>query len=139
MKFSEIDPESWPELQPYMDTCLLPLSGLTGEEAPGEATEAVARTGRWLSPLEQAFRGRTVTMPASHYESGGEEHTGRLNRLIASWKELGFRYVVVVCGRPLELPGLQADLYVRPGEEGEEPDDKALAKAVADMWRKRTD
>jgi len=136
MKFSEIGPESWPDLQPYMDTCLLPLSGLTGEESPFEATEAVASAGRWLTPLETAFRGRTVTMPAYHYGTDGPELVDELNRLIGLWKRAGFRYVVVVSGRPMRLDRLEADLYVRPGTEDEEPDGKALAKAVADLWKK---
>jgi len=135
MKFSEIDPESWPELQPYLDTCLLPLSGLTGGETPSEATEKVARTGEWLAPLEEAFRGRTVTMPAFHYGSGSPEHVGKINELIASWKRGGFRYVVLVCGQPLDLPAAGADLYICPAAEQEEPDAQAIAKSVADLWR----
>ncbi|MFB9275252.1 DUF2487 family protein [Cohnella cellulosilytica] len=137
MKFSEIDPQSWPELQPYLDTCLLPLSGLTGEESPSEATEKVARTGDWLAPLEEAFRGRTVTMPAYHYGADSPEHIRKVNELIASWRAGGFRYVVLVCGQPLELPGIDADLYVRPAAAPDEPDEQAIVQAVAGLWRSR--
>ncbi|QTH44882.1 DUF2487 family protein [Cohnella sp. LGH] len=137
MKFSEIDPQSWPELQPYLDTCLLPLSGLTGQESPSEATEKVARTGEWLSPLEEAFRGRTVTMPAYHYGAGGPEHIGKINELIASWRNDGFRYVVLVCGQPIDLSEADADAYICPSAEQEEPDDRTIAQSVADLWRSR--
>ncbi|TVY04585.1 DUF2487 family protein [Cohnella terricola] len=140
MKFGEIDPGSWPELQPYLDTCLLPMSGLTGEESPWEAADKAARTGEWLSPLEQAFRGRTVTMPAYHYEAGGKEHASRVNRIIDAWKKQGFRYVVVVSGQPLELADeLNADLFIRPNLDDEEPEAQAITKALADLWRKPRD
>ncbi len=138
MKFSEIDPRSWPELQLYLDTCLLPLSGLTGEESPAEATEKVARTGDWLAPLEQAYRGRTVTMPAYHYVAGSPEHIRKINDLIANWRASGFRYVVLVSGHALELPGAQADLFLRPAAGEHEPDDQEIVKSVADLWRGRT-
>ncbi|MFC4302856.1 DUF2487 family protein [Cohnella boryungensis] len=137
MKFSEIDPEAWPELQPYLDTCLLPLSGLTGEESPCEAADKIAMTGLWLSPLEEAFRGRTVTMPAFHYESEGPDRIGRLNALISSWKRNGFRYVVLVSGQPLDLEGAKAELVIRPDAEGDEPDARSVAKLLADLWRSR--
>ncbi|WP_239614192.1 DUF2487 family protein [Cohnella mopanensis] len=137
MKFSEVDENSWPELQPYLDTCLIPLSGLTGEESPWEATEKVARTGQWIAPLEQAYRGRTVTMPAYHYDAGGAEDTERINRLIERWKAIGFRYVVVVSGQALPLAeALKADLIIQPNAEEEEPDFQRISKSVAALWRK---
>ncbi|QJD82441.1 DUF2487 family protein [Cohnella herbarum] len=136
MKFSEIDADSWPDLQPYLDTCLIPLSGLKGGEAPWEATEKVARAGQWLSPLEQAFRGRTVTMPAFHYDEEGSAQSDSINRLIAGWKKLGFRYVIVVSGQALEAGDqLQADLIIQPLDGEDEPDTGRISKAVAELWR----
>jgi 23S rRNA (pseudouridine1915-N3)-methyltransferase len=140
MKFSEIGEESWPELQPYLDTCLIPLSGLTGEESPWEATEKVARTGQWLAPLEQAFRGRTVTMPAFHYDSGSSLTIEWLNRLIGQWKNSGFRYVIAISGQRLEGEvRLDADLIIQPGPEEDEPDSQLISKSVASMWRGQSD
>lgn len=137
MKFSEIDPVSWPELQPYLDTCLLPLSGLTGEESPSEAADVIARTGQWLSPIEKAFKGRTVTMPAYHYETGDGSGPERINRLIAAWRRNGFRYVVLVSGQPRETFGAtDADLFVSPEAGEAEPDEPAVAKKIADLWRR---
>jgi len=138
MKFSEIDPRSWPELQPYLDTCVLPLSGLSGEESPAEATDKVARAGEWLSPVEEAFRGRTVTMPACHYGTGGTEFVRKINELISAWKKGGFRYVVLVGGQPMELSGVEADLYIRPAAGEDEPDAEAIVKSVTDLWQGRT-
>jgi 23S rRNA (pseudouridine1915-N3)-methyltransferase len=140
MKFNEIGEDSWPELQPYLDTCLIPLSGLTGEELPWEATEKVARTGQWLAPLEQAFRGRTVTMPAFHYDIGSSLTIERLNRLIGQWKNSGFRYVIVVSGQRLEGEArLDADLIIQPRAEEEEPDSQLIGKMVASLWRRQSD
>ncbi len=138
MKFSELSEETWAELQPYLDTCLLPVSGLTGSEAPWEAKERMLRTGDWLAPLEQAFHGRTVTLPAYHYDRAGEDAAERLNALCARLKaDGGFRYVVVVCGQAGGVPDRvdEADLRVQPAGDGDEPDETALRQAVSALWR----
>lgn len=140
MKFSDISEESWAELQPFLDTCLLPISGLTGLEAPWEATERMLKTGDWLSPLEKAFHGRTVTMPAFHYDQAGGDSSERLNELAARLKKSGFRYVVVVSGQAGGLTDdiREANLVVQPAEEEEAPDPDALRQAVMAMWRTGT-
>jgi 23S rRNA (pseudouridine1915-N3)-methyltransferase len=136
MKFSEINADSWPELQNYLDTCLIPVSGLTGEESPWEITDKVARTGHWLAPLEQAFRGRTVTMPAFHYDTGSIEDRERLNRLARQWRTNGFRYIIAICGQPKELPWkLDVDLIIQPTFDDEVTDVEKIRKSVADLWR----
>ncbi len=137
MKFSEINADSWSELQPYLDTCLIPVSGLTGSESPWEAADKVARTGQWLEPLEQAFRGRTVTMPAFHYDAGDKLDKEKLNRLINQWKKNGFRYVIVISGQPVDLPGqLEADFVIQPqAEEEEGPDGARIRNSIAELWR----
>lgn len=139
MKFSEFDENSWPELQNYLDTCLISVSGLTGEEAPWEAAEKVARSGQWLAPLESAFHGRTVTMPAFHYVSSSHrshEDMERLNQLCKQWRTNGFRYIIAICGQPLGLSAeLNADLIFQPTNELEEPDIDSIRKAVTNLWR----
>ncbi|WP_161793413.1 DUF2487 family protein [Cohnella kolymensis] len=136
MRFSEIDEAGWAELQPFLDTCLLPISGLTGGETPAEATELAAKTGDWLAPLEQAFTGRTVTVPAFHYYSGDVDDKQRLNRLCGQLKKLGYRYVIVVCGRPNGFADVSADLIIQPVREDELPDEQRLRKEIADLWRR---
>jgi 23S rRNA (pseudouridine1915-N3)-methyltransferase len=136
MKFSEINADSWPELQNYLDTCLIPVSGLTGAESPWETTDKVARTGQWLAPLEQAFRGRTVTMPAFHYDTGSLEDRERLNQLTRQWRTIGFRYIVAICGQPIELSWkLEVDLIIGPTNDDEVTDVEKIRKSVADLWR----
>lgn len=136
MKFSEIDENSWPELENYLDTCLIPVSGLTGEETPWEATEKVARSGQWLAPLEQAFRGRTVTMPAFHYLKDSRD-LERLDGLCKQWRANGFRYVIAICGQPSGLPvDLSVDLIFQPSNDDEEPNLEQIRKLVTELWRK---
>jgi 23S rRNA (pseudouridine1915-N3)-methyltransferase len=136
MKFSEIDADSWSELQPYLDTCLIPLSGLKGGESPWEATEKVALAGLWLAPLELAFRGRTVTMPAFHYNIGNDEYVEQLNHLISQWKKIGFRYVILISGQQLEATvQLDADLIIQPRTADDLPDSRLIEKSVSNLWR----
>lgn len=138
MKFSEFDETTWPGLAPYLDTCLLPVTGLEGSETPDVMTDKAAAAGAWLSPIEQAYKGRTVTLPALHYYEGGPAVTEQLARMCGSFRRIGFRYVVLVCGIPgllgAELAG-KADLILQPEKPDEEPDPDALVKAIVDMWR----
>ncbi|WP_276351580.1 DUF2487 domain-containing protein [Cohnella caldifontis] len=133
MKFSELTEASWPDLQPYMDTCLLPVTGLAGFEAPWEMAERAADTGDWLLPLEKAFKGRTVTLPALHYDAASD----KLKELCGRCRTAGFRYVILVCGKPGFVgDDAGADLVVQPSREGEEPDPDALFKAVSELWKR---
>ncbi|WP_027093629.1 DUF2487 family protein [Cohnella thermotolerans] len=138
MKFSELDTDRWADLQPYLDTCLLPVSGLNGRETPAEATDKIAAAGDWLAPIETAFRGRTVTLPAYHYyDPEDEAETRRLERYCAKVKSVGFRYLVIVSGERLltaeSLPF--ADLIVGPGSAEALPDTEAIRQAVTSMWK----
>lgn len=135
MKFSELTAEDWAELAPYLDTALLPVTGLHGGETPYEATARVGAAGDWLAPLEAAFRGRTVTYPACHYIGPGEE--AALNALCGALRQTGFRHVVVVSGISgwnAELLS-EADLLAAPGAPDEAPDAAALRRRIADLWK----
>jgi 23S rRNA (pseudouridine1915-N3)-methyltransferase len=137
MKFSELDEAGWPDLQPYLDTCLLPVSGLLGDEAPWEMAELAARAGQWLSPLEHAFKGRTVTLPACHYHDGSDEASDKLERLCERYRQAGFRHVILICGRTGFLRDvIGADLIVQPKSNDDQPDPEALRHAVSALWRK---
>lgn len=140
MKFSELGEEQWAELQPYLDTCLLPVTGLTGREEPPEATEKVAAAGDWLYPLESSFRGRTVTLPAYHYvDAAREEEIARLERYCADLKRTGYRFVIVVTGERTiavaELPS--ADVIVGPSAENSNPETERIRRTVTEMWRSK--
>ncbi|MBB6635366.1 DUF2487 family protein [Cohnella thailandensis] len=137
MKFSELTSDQWYDLLPYLDTCLIPVSGLVGDEPPHEAAERIAETGDWLQPLETAFRGRTVTMPAYHYINVAEKaEIERIGAICGRVKQLGFKYIVVVSGRAdwAEAPA-GADLILKPEESGMQPDTNKLRQAITELWK----
>lgn len=136
MRFSELNEADWPDLQPYMDTCLLPVTGLNGTESPWEAKEKVGAAGDWLAPAEYAFKGRTVTMPAYHYYDGGEGAVERLREACRQLKRSGFRYVIIACGQTSGIAGVpEADLILQPDAESAVPDESAIRKSVSALWK----
>src|SRR5690606_8279915 len=67
VKFSDIRESDWPQLAPWMDTCLLPVTGLAGTEAPHEAARRLEKLRDLLDLVEKPYRGRVVTYPAFQY------------------------------------------------------------------------
>ncbi|AJY77150.1 DUF2487 family protein [Paenibacillus beijingensis] len=97
MKFNDLPRETWFELQPYLDTCLLPVTGLSGNEAPYIVTETLERLRDLLYLLEIPFKGRIVTYPAYHYTGADEASlTEGLDAVCSRLKESGFRYVIAL-------------------------------------------
>lgn len=94
MKFSEVEEASWPELQPYLDTCLIPYTGLTGKENPMQATAALERLRDFMDLAEVPFKGRMITYPAFQY--GLQQDLSLLNEICKHVKETGFKHVVVM-------------------------------------------
>lgn len=97
MKFSDITAEQWDELQPYLDTCLLPLTGLSGEESPHDTTLALEQLRDWMDEVENPFRGRIVTYPANHY--AGADDVEKINDLCHKMKSGGFKYVIIISSK----------------------------------------
>ncbi|MBP1994750.1 DUF2487 family protein [Paenibacillus eucommiae] len=95
MKFSDINETEWTDLQPYLDTCLLPVTGLTGMEQPWQATEALEQLRDALELIEIPYKGRVVTYPALHYLEG-VDMAEQVNKLSSRLKSAGFTYVVVL-------------------------------------------
>ncbi|WP_334071565.1 MULTISPECIES: DUF2487 family protein [Paenibacillus] len=115
MKFSDIEPGTWEELRPYLDTCLIPVTGLTGKERPNEVVEALEKLRDVLDWVESPFHGRVVTYPSFQY--GEEEMMPHINEVCRRVKRSGFMYAIVISGR-LELRREQlpdADLLISPG------------------------
>ncbi|MEC0089741.1 DUF2487 family protein [Paenibacillus macquariensis] len=94
MKFSEISQASWSELQPYLDTCVIPFTGLTGLESPVEATASLERLRDFMDLVETRYKGRIVTYPAFHYQN--QEIPKSLNELCHRVKESGFKYAIIM-------------------------------------------
>lgn len=95
MKFSDISKEQWAELKPYLDTCLLPFTGLSGEEQPWQATEVLEKLRDALELIENPYKGRVVTYPALHYIPGLDP-AEQIDAVSTKVKAAGFRYVIVL-------------------------------------------
>lgn len=139
MKFSDIERSEWPSLQPYLDTAVLPLSGLAGTEGPCDATAALERLRDALDPIETALRGRIVIFPALHYMAEEDELAAFADRLCGRFREAGFRFCVVVAGpeglaSALRIPAASAVIGPGPGEPASAYRAKARS-AVEAVWR----
>jgi 23S rRNA (pseudouridine1915-N3)-methyltransferase len=99
VKFSEIAAQEWPELKPYLDTCLLPVTGLSGLEDPTTVTKALQHLGDVLEAIEVPYKGRVVTYPALHYIAGTDFNT-QLEEIVRNLKKSGFRYIIVITLHP---------------------------------------
>ncbi|MBU5672795.1 DUF2487 family protein [Paenibacillus brevis] len=93
MKFSEFEAKTWDEMKEFFDTCLLPVTGLTGSEAPHEAAERLELLRDVMDWIESPFQGRVVTYPAIQY--GGAEVADQINKIIQGVRQAGFTYVIV--------------------------------------------
>jgi 23S rRNA (pseudouridine1915-N3)-methyltransferase len=133
MKFNELNRERWTELQPYLDTCILPLTGLTGHESPVEMAQRLEQLRDALDLLEIPYKGRMVTLPAIQYMTAdGGAFAETVNRVAAAAKQANFRYVIAVTCEPqmVSFPLTEVDLLlVRPMKV--EISDKVNA-----LWRK---
>ncbi len=137
MKFSEFDGERWGELQPYLDTCVLPVTGLYGSETPAEATERLERLRDLLELIELPFTGRIVTYPALHYAAGSAA-SAIVEQTIVNMRQSGFRYAVVVTlSGELRQPDSQADLWIMPEQDGTMPAAASVSASVQAMWKRQ--
>ncbi len=143
MKFSDLTREQWTEWRPYLDTCLLPITGLTGLESPVEAAERLEELRDWLDLVETPFHGRVVTYPAYHYSSFGmndrDDAWFALQEVVRMVKRIGFKYVIIMSCQPhISKENLsEADLILTPYSVGVE-NEKSIAKMieikVSEMW-----
>jgi 23S rRNA (pseudouridine1915-N3)-methyltransferase len=140
MKFSDIEQDKWEQLKPYVDTCLLPLTGLQGYESPAAATERLEELRDALDCLERPFHGRLVTYPAMHYTID-ENNAKFVNELVRRLKESGFKYVIVLTIQSSFDKWVMDDsdlfLCVDPHMLKEKPQEirEILNKKVNQMWR----
>jgi len=139
MKFSDITSDQWEELQPYLDTCLLPVTGLTGQESPYEATSALERLRDWMDEVEIPFKGRMVTYPAYHY--AGEEDCERVNEFCQHLKKSGFTYVIIISAQlsVSEKMLKNADLVLSPATvvpSEEQNLGGVMTRKIQQLWHK---
>ncbi|MBP1999560.1 hypothetical protein J2Z69_000579 [Paenibacillus shirakamiensis] len=137
MKFSEISPEEWEELKPYLDTCLIPVTGLQGTEQPFEVVYALERLRDVMDWIEVPFKGRIVTYPAVQYEV--EDIHSYLNKLCHNVKYIGFKYVILVSA-DVEIDSkliCESDLIVTPAHfmgQADEAPSVSVMREIQALW-----
>jgi 23S rRNA (pseudouridine1915-N3)-methyltransferase len=134
LKFSDIKEEQWSELQPYLDTCLLPLTGLTGIEGPSEVTQALENLRDVMDVIEQPFTGRVVTYPAIQYVYQHTDFPEIVDQIIINLKKGGFSFVILItAATELEvLEFKEADLFISP--ETAASKETSISMLVQNMW-----
>ncbi|MNW92134.1 hypothetical protein D3C86_214780 [compost metagenome] len=137
MKFNEINPAEWEELKPYLDTCLLPVTGLRGDEQPHEVVYALERLRDVMDWVEIPFKGRVVTYPAFQY--GKDDIMGQINAVCANVKSAGFKYVIVISADVELDPQVicESDLVVTRGRFGgseEQAPSVAVMQEIQQLW-----
>ncbi|RCX23285.1 uncharacterized protein DUF2487 [Fontibacillus phaseoli] len=138
MKFSEVEPGTWEELRPYLDTCLIPVTGLTGTEQPYEVVAALERLRDIMDWVELPFQGRIVTYPSFQY--GKEEISHQINEVCHNVKQSGFAFAIVISGGVELGPDLlpDADLVVTPGRfdvAGGVTANQRVREEIQRMWQ----
>ncbi|WP_135551487.1 DUF2487 family protein [Paenibacillus cymbidii] len=134
MKFSEIKSDQWESLRPYLDTCLLPLTGLSGAETPAQTTEELVRLQTVMDRVEAPYKGRVVTYPALHYMFVDGRFAERVEALCASIKAGGFRFVILATANAA-IGGMtfaNADLLLTETMAGE--GQATVARAIDALW-----
>lgn len=135
MKFSELTAEQWAELQPYLDTAVLPMTGLTGAEMPYEATKQLERLRDVLDTIELPFKGRIVTYPAVQYGEWSAAAAEQLRTVSGNLRSVGFKHVVLASAVHLPASGeTGADLVVCPDADNGLPDPGTVNESVRRLW-----
>lgn len=135
MKFSEITKEKWEELSPYLDTCLLPVTGMTESVEPYEATEWLEQLRDIMDLIEIPFKGRVVTYPAWHYVDKPEQISEQVDRWCSSMKQSGFRYIIVVTANgDFNFESSAVDLWFKPDADGKLPLQADVSERIRSLW-----
>jgi 23S rRNA (pseudouridine1915-N3)-methyltransferase len=139
MKFSDIEQSSWTDLKPYLDTCLLPITGLTGSEEPWEVAAALERLRDVMDWVELPFKGRVVTYPAVHFLVDLSLIKEEINRICDQLKRTGFKYVIVITAETqlTEVTFESADLFIcKHADEGDLKEHAQVTSAlIQEMWK----
>lgn len=135
MKFSEVEPKNWEELSPYLDTCLIPVTGLTGKEKPYEVTTALEKLRDVMDWVEIPFQGRIVTYPSFQY--GNKEIAMQINEVCHNVKLSGFKFAIVISAEvEMEESSLpNADLVFTPAQFSDTADKSASLQIKSEIQR----
>jgi 23S rRNA (pseudouridine1915-N3)-methyltransferase len=139
MKFSEVQQSEWEELKPYLDTCLLPLTGLTGEESPWQVTEVLEQLRDLMDLVEIPFKGRVVTYPALQYKADDEKMIAAVNELCLKLKLDTFKYVILITVDEAlaNQEFLASDLFISVNDLSETSNENRaiIVSKVQSLWK----
>jgi 23S rRNA (pseudouridine1915-N3)-methyltransferase len=141
MKFNDIEKDNWDGLKPYLDTCLLPLTGLTGSETPWQVTEALERLRDLMDLVEIPYKGRIVTYPSFQYLLEEGSIIAEVNALCRKLKSSQFKYVILISAdmKIAEINFEDCDLMITSKlqiSEASAPN-ALVAEQVSDLWRSK--
>lgn len=135
MKFSEIEQEQWVELKPYLDTCLLPITGMNGSEDPIEATACLEQLRDIMDLVEIPFKGRVVTYPACHYFYDDAYSVAHISSYCKALKAQGFKHIILITAKlHMTFQIEDADLWITPNENGELPAQEEINLRIRELW-----
>jgi 23S rRNA (pseudouridine1915-N3)-methyltransferase len=141
MKFNEIQQTEWDELKPYLDTCLLPMTGLSGAESPWKVTKALEELRDLMDLVEIPFKGRVVTYPAIQYRLDDDQMIAAMDMLCEKLRADSFKYVILITADHslAKLEFKAHDLILSPlilTEKVSESRDKVISE-VQKLWNKQ--
>jgi 23S rRNA (pseudouridine1915-N3)-methyltransferase len=138
LKFSDIKQDQWIELKPYLDTCLLPLTGLTGAEEPWEVTQALEQLRDVMDHIEIPYTGRVVTYPSMQYITNSPDFTVSVNYICEKLREGGFSYVILITAdrQIANMEFREANLFINPDISTAEI---TISERVQNMWNEETE
>jgi 23S rRNA (pseudouridine1915-N3)-methyltransferase len=132
MKFNECNQAEWLSLQLYFDTCIIPITALSGRETPWQMKAALERLRDALDTVEIPFKGRTVTLPAVQYRMANNElFLQQVADIAGNCKASGFKYVIAisVADELVNLSFQNIDLLLV------NPDKSNALKLVSELWQ----
>lgn len=92
LRFSDVDQKTWSQWQPFVDTAVVPLTGLDGTETPWEMRQRLEILRDLLDITEQPFKGRVLVLPAVQYAFSEYQ----LKSMAKNLRHQGYHFIITV-------------------------------------------
>lgn len=127
MHWKSLNPEEWANLQPYVDTALLPVVHIDGTDW-ANALSRCARLATWADRVEQLLAGRLVRFPLLTLYGAAT-----LDEAVAALKATFVHVVVLTDTAPFERPGIR--VLSTNGQEGDVA--ARVAEEIVALWNQQ--
>lgn len=127
MHWKSLNPETWANLQPYVDTALLPVVHIDGTDW-AKTFSRCARLAMWADRVEQLLAGRLVRFPLLTLYGAAT-----LDEAEAALKATFVHVVVLTDAAPFERPGILV-LSTR-GQEGDVA--ASIVEEIVALWNRQ--